>query len=774
MNDLRKINSQALLEEKHAGGYGYYPSDREDTLDFRTIWRFFIGYKWSIFFITLATLMLSLIISLSLTPSYRAVGTIEIQPESEYGNKINEQKGQVTDKSFYQTQYEFLKSKALAARVIDKLGIRNEKAIHPDQAADSGKPLFSDLISDLIKDSKFWLLKLKQSLGFDIETMFPFPETKTNLGKIPQETLFLKHLKVISLKNTRIFTIQYEHSDPEMASKIVNTLASEFIAMNRERRSESMFDAQKYFKEQLAITKMELDKKEKALTAYAKKYSLLTTGNNETLVEKRLSELSLAVILAENKRIEMESRYKTNSMGVGHSAINPAVDTEVMRELKLKKDKKQVEYDTLLSGLKKHADIDVTMGRELLQQTQREINALQKRINVEKRKINQAVKTERTINHQSLKKAFLAADQKLKKLKKELEAQKKKSFVLQDQKIGYNALKRKVEIKRQSYNELLRKAQAVKIMSKGGKNNISVLDKADIPYRQFKPNLKVNLSLGLIFGLFLGIVVSFVRNMFNDTVRSSEEIEKLSKLPVLGNIPKIKTRTAKTQVRLTYDKPKSAIAEACRSLRTTLLFSTDGDPKVVLITSPMPNEGKTTTAVNLSSAFVQAGKKVLLIDADLRKPSLHNRLKLDNTVGLATCLASKYDIDKAIQPKVLGDLSVLTAGEVKNNPVGLFSSEKMENLLKELSLTYDNIILDAPPVMGLADSLLLAHISSATLMVVSHGQTNGKELIATCNKIRQARGSLIGCIYTKVGAYDDDCSQDIYAYGNQSNFGLVR
>ncbi len=770
MNDLRNINSQILSEEQYAGGYGYSQEKKEDVLDFRSLWRFLLGYKWSILFITLVSLMISVVISLSITPSYLAIGTVEIQPESEYGHKINEQKGQPTDKSFYQTQYEFLRSKTLAARVIDKLGIRSRNVKPLDhQAKGASKPLFSDLLYD----TKLWLLEMKQSLGLNIGTIISFPETKTNLGKIPQETLFLKKLKIIPLKNARIVTIEYEHSDPEMASKIVNTLANEFIAMNRERRSESMSDAQKYFKKQLAITKIELDAKEKALTVYAKRHSLLTTGNNETLVEKRLLELSLAVTLAENKRIEMESRYKNNSIGVGQLTINPSLDNGVMRDLKLRKHKKQAEYDTLL-GLKNHVDIDVITRRDLLQQIRREINALQKRINAEQRRINQAVKTERNINHRSLKNAFLSADQKLRELRKELEAQKKRSFIFQDQKVGYDSLKRKVEIKRQSYNELLRKAQAIKIASKGGKNNISVLDKADIPYRQFKPNLKINLPLGVIIGLFLGVALSFLRNMFNDTVRSSEEIEKLSKLPILGNIPKIKTRKAKTQARLTYDKPKSAIAEACRSLRTTLLFSTDGDPKVLLITSPMPNEGKTTTAVNLASAFVQAGKKVLLIDADLRKPSLHNRLKLDNSIGLATCLVGEYDIDKAIQSKVLGDLSVLTAGQVKNNPVGLFSSEKMEDLLKELSLTYDNIILDAPPVMGLADSLLLANISSATLMVVSHGQTNGRELTAACNKIRQARGSLIGCIYTKVGAYDDGGSQDIYAYGNQNNYGLIR
>ena len=147
-------------------------------------------------------------------------------------------------------------------------------------------------------------------------------------------------------------------------------------------------------------------------------------------------------------------------------------------------------------------------------------------------------------------------------------------------------------------------------------------------------------------------------------------------------------------------------------------------------------------------------------------------LKLENTMGLASCLIGECDAEDAIYPKVLGELSVLTAGTISNNPVGLFSSEKMATLLRELSLTYDNIILDAPPVMGLADALVLAHVSSATLMVASHGQTNRKMLIVACNKIRQAQGHLVGCVYTKVGAYNDGYSQDLYAYGNRK-YGLV-
>jgi capsular exopolysaccharide synthesis family protein len=444
--------------------------------------------------------------------------------------------------------------------------------------------------------------------------------------------------------------------------------------------------------------------------------------------------------------------------------INPALDNSVMVTLKARKAQKLAEFQDKLKIFK--ADYPD------MKRLKRRINQIQRDINKEQKRINQAVRTERSINTNLLRNAYLAALQKEKKLKKSLNQQEDKSFVLKDKKIEYTSLQREVDTSRDLYQGLLKREKEVKIASVGGKNNISIVDKAEVPYRQFKPNLKINIPIGIMIGLFLGVGLSFLRNIFNDTVKSSEEIEKLSMLPILGTVPKIKTRAVKSQAMLTFTKPQSAIAEACRSLRTTLLFSTDGDPKVLLITSPMPNEGKTTTAVNLASAFVQAGKKVLLIDADLRKPSLHRRLKLANTMGLASCLVGECEVEDAIYPKVLGELSVLTAGTISNSPVGLFSSEKMAALLRELSLTYDNIILDAPPVMGLADALVLAHVSSATLMVASHGQTNRKMLIVACNKIRQAQGHLVGCVYTKVGTYDDGYSQDLYAYGNRK-YGLV-
>lgn len=756
VNNLQEINPRELLDNQY--GYGGYDSsqEKEDTLDLRTLWRSLMGYKWSILFITLIASIAAVFFSLSITPSYRAVGTIHIQRivDKVTDHKVNALQQNITDKDFYQTQYEFLKSRELAGRVIDELGIRHS-AIVVASKKDESKPIFGDYINK----TKIWLFDVKKSLEQSLGIEFPFSKSKVRLGQVSQETQFLGGLKIIPLKNSQIVTVQYDHSDPEMASKIANGIATEFVKMNLERRSASTVYAKDFLKEQLEIAKIELDKKERALAKYAKKYSLTASGGNAELVDRRLVALSAAVTQAENVRIDMESRYRHNSLGVGRATINPSLDSGIMATLRTRKAQKLAEYQDKLKLFKPDYPDMQRLKKQILQ--------LRNDINKEQKRINRAVGVEKKMNTGSLKQAYLASIAKEKKLKEKLSIQKSKSFILKDRKIGYSSLEREVATSRDLYQSLLTRAKEVKIASVGGKNNISIVDKAEVPPNQFKPNLKFNVVVGTLIGLFLGVFISFLRNILNDTVRSSSEIERLSKLPILGTIPKIKTKAVKTQAVLTFTKPQSSIAEACRSLRTTLLFSTDGDPKVLLITSPMPNEGKTTTAVNLASAFVQAGKKVLLIDADLRKPSLHRRLKLDNTVGLASCLIGESDADKAIQGRVLGDLSVLTAGTILNNPVGLFTSEKMAALLGELSKTYDNIILDAPPVMGLADSLVLANVSSATLMVASHGQTERKRLIDACSRIRQARGHLIGCIYTKVGSYDDG-----YSYGNRS-YGLV-
>ncbi len=764
-NNLQEINSGVLAERRY--GYGGYDSsqDKEDTLDLRTLWRSLMGYKWSILFITLLASIIAVLVSLSMTPSYRAVGTIQIQRDvgrvTNY--KINVAENQTTGKDFYQTQYTLLQSRELARRVIDRLGIRN-KIINDNIKQEQNKSIFDQYINKV----KVWILESKKSFEQSVGVTIPFPKPKVQLGQISQEVQFLGGLKIIP-DESQIVTIQYEHSDPVMASKIVNMLAEEFVKMNLERSTQWTSGEKDKLYKQRDLAKETLDQKERELADYARKNSIMGTGGNEELVYKQLREISAALIQADNRYAEMKSRYDYKSLGVGRVSIAPERDSATVLTLKARLAQKLAEYEEKSKDFKP-AYPDMISLEKQIRQLRVLIQKEQSRATVSARR---AREKETRMSEASLRKAYLAALQTKKSLAKKLDDKKWEAFQFKKKKIKYDALEREVNLAKKSYDELASRAEAVTIATNlKSKNNVSVVDKADIPFHQFKPNFKFNLVVGTLIGLFLGIVLSFLRNMLNDTVRSSVEIERLSNLPILGSIPKIKVKEVKKQALLTFSRPQSAIAEACRSLRTTLLFSTDNDPKVVLITSPMPNEGKTTTAVNLASAFVQAGKKVLLIDADLRKPSLHNRLQLDNSMGLAPCLVGECRPEEAIQFGVLGDLSVLTAGRVANNPIGLFTSEKMSNLLKELSKTYDNIILDAPPVMGLADSLVLANISSVTLMVASHGQTNRRRLVESCNKIHQARGNLLGCIYTKVGVYDDGYSQNCYVYGNR-RYGLV-
>ena len=821
MNELRKNTTQELVEGRHPYGvyYGSPHQEDDDEIDLRTLWRTLMRYKWSILLITLLTFIATLVVTLSMTPVYRAAATIQIQREVEKvtNYEVNTQQQQVTDKDFYQTQYELLKSRVLARRVIDELGLDNVGG--DEQLA---KPFFSDLLDE----AKNWFNETKASL---VDSTTENEDLSVNMGEVPQEELFGKNLSIIPVKNSQIVKLEYEHKDPELAAQIVNTMADKFIAMNLERRASSATYAKEFLAEQLALAKSKLNESEKKLVGYAKKRGIVTTGDNEALVDKRLVELSLAVTDAEAKRIDAESRYKYNSTGKsvsrvrlddlntiladtsaakinvgsigGGASLVTVPDNSVVRALREAKARKEVEYQDKIKVYKKAHPTIIRIQQEINQlkveirreqakikeearrqqaKVQAAIRKEQARVQAEIRRERARVKAEikkeraaslrreKNYTSQALKRNYLAALQKEKELKKKLRAQKKLSFELKDKNIGYSVLKREVDTNRELYKGLLQRVKEVGVASVSGKNNISIVDEALVPYKQYKPNLKLNLAIGTLLGLMLGIGLSFLREMLNNTVKSSEEIERLSHLPILGLIPKGKGGKKKNQALLTIKEPKSAVAEAARSLRTNLLFSTkDGAPKILLFTSAMPNEGKTTAAINLASAFAQAGKKALLVDCDLRKPSIHSQVYIENTRGLSNYLVGECSLDEVIQPYALGELSVLPSGPISPNPVELFSSDRMKEMLEDLTMRYDTVILDGPPVMGLADALVLSNVASATVMVASHGETGRKNLSEACEKIRRANGNLIGCIYTKVtqdgGGYS---YYDYYEYGN--------
>jgi capsular exopolysaccharide synthesis family protein len=281
-----------------------------------------------------------------------------------------------------------------------------------------------------------------------------------------------------------------------------------------------------------------------------------------------------------------------------------------------------------------------------------------------------------------------------------------------------------------------------------------IVDPALLPNKPFKPDPKLNLALGGVLGLFLGILSAFLFEFINDKVRTSDELEKLTNLPILGIIPRLRGTGLDADIKramISNIDPTSAVAEAFRSMTTMLMFATrTGLPHTLNVTSSLPSEAKSSTCANLATALGQLGKRVLLIDADLRKPTGHQRFRLDNSVGLSSYLTYQAELEEVVQATNLKNVQMMTAGPIPPNPVELLASERLDTLLGLAPELFDVIILDSPPTIGLSDAFILSNRVNATILVAAYGQARRRILADTLKRLRRANANLIGIIFTKV------------------------
>ena len=299
-------------------------------------------------------------------------------------------------------------------------------------------------------------------------------------------------------------------------------------------------------------------------------------------------------------------------------------------------------------------------------------------------------------------------------------------------------------------------------------NNSTIIDRAQVPGGPIKPNQLYNLAIGLLLGLMLGAALAILFEFMDDTLKTPEDIERQLKLPVLGIIPKL---SAKQTIAQATADPRSAFSEAYRSVRTALQFSTEnGVPRVLLVTSSGPGEGKSTSALALARNFAQLGKKVLLVEADLRNPSLSRTLQVARRdKGLSILLAGGGTLEASIAHQAVEGLDVLFAGPLPPNPVELLAGVHMRALLSSALRQYDQVIIDGPPVMGIADSPVLAHVGEATLLVVHSGVTRIRDAQASLKRLHTSRTRIVGALLTK---YDTKVSGHGYRYEGSYDYGV--
>ena len=691
---------------------------RDDELNLREYWQVIAHRKWTVLTFFMVVVITTLIASFLATPIYRASLTLQIErdlPKVVKFQDVTPVESGAADKDFYQTQYELLKSRTLAKRTMDQLSLATTPAFMDKHAG--------GVISGLM------------------QTMGVKSSSETQANDIVAN--FLQDLVISPVKQSRLVEVSFESYDPELSAKVVNTLAENFIEMNLERRIDASSYAKSFLEDRLTQVKVKLEDSEKKLIQFARTYEIIKVDENRTIQLQKLREVTLALTEAEKERLSAETLYRSSQRNSGHS-LEAVLNSEVISRLKQTQAELEASYQEKLKVFKPNYPA--------MLQLKEQISEIEAKIESEVDNIRGSIRSNYEI-----------AKQKESKLGKQLTKLKDEVLSIQDRSIEYNILQREVDTNRELYEGLLQRMKEVGVAGGVTTNNISIVDAAYVPHKKYKPRISINLLLAIIIGLVGGVGFAFFFEHLDDTIKLPQDLERKMHVPLLGIVPEVKSarvkRTDNVQLALmSATEPRSGFAEAYRSVRTSLLFATSsGAPKILLFTSPGPSEGKTTSALNVAITFTQTGSKVLLVDTDLRNPSMHRLLGLDNTMGLTNFLAGDAQPAQVSQATEVADLFAIPSGPLPPNPAELLSGGKMAELLLLAREKFDYVILDGPPVLGLADALVLANIAQSTVIVVEAGVTRQGHLSGALKRLKSIHASIVGGVMAKyketTGAY---------------------
>ena len=548
--------------------------------------------------------------------------------------------------------------------------------------------------------------------------------------------LLQDHLRVTLPRNSRVVQVSFDSRDPQMAAAVANSFCTNFLFANLQRRFAASQYSRDFLQGQLAQTKARLEASERALIGYARAAGLVDASAGasgpqgpgpRSLTTANLVDLNGAYAAASAARIAAEQRWREAQaaplMSLPEVLSNPAVAeltrhrAELQGELEQLRQRFKPEHPTMVQQQARIAALD-EQARALAGGLLR-----------------------------SLEEQFRAAAAQEQALARRLATLKGQTLAEQDRGIRYNILKREVDTNRQLYDGLLGRFKEVSAETGITSNNVSVVDVADPPLRPVWPRPVPIMGLALLVGAALAGLLVILREWLVDAVRAPDEVGERLGLPLLGAVPR-----ARGGVLRALDDPRSPVAEAIQSVRTALeLASDEGLPRTVLVTSSREREGKTTVALALARALAEE-RRVLLVDADLRRPSLHRLLMLGNEAGLSSLLARRTEGAAAIQPTIYPGLDLLAAGPLAPNPGQLLAGATLPAILAEQAERYDLVILDGPPVLALADAPRLAGNVAATLFVVEANRSQGGGLRLALNRLAQAHATVTGAILTKMEA----------------------
>ncbi len=737
------------------------PGVEEEENHLRDYWEVIRKYRWLIAIFSLAVVLTTALVIFRMTPIYTAETTLLIERKSpqvlNIPQVLSEQSVTWDEYDYYKTQYEILRSRRLAAQVIQEQDLENNSLFSGER-----RERTKGLVSNLRDKAKTWV----KNLGLGGQSALPTPKThgRGPLG-IRSELIaaYGAMLEIVPISGTRMVKLVFNTPDPELSALLANAHAEAYIRQGLRQRTQASGVAQRFLEEELVGLKERVEKSEAGLNRYRRDKGIISLEDKENIVVERLGDLNKRLTEAEAETIALGAKVRVIHE-LNYHSLPEVVTSALIQAFKGQLVRLEGDYAYLAARFKPEYP--------RLAQLKAQVEEIQRRLEQE---------TQRVVG--GIKSAYQSAKAKEITLRAKMEEQKAAALSLKDASVEYAILAREIDTNRQLYDSVLQRMKEIGVGAGVHGSNVSIIDKAEQPRSPSKPKKAISILLSALVGLMGGVMLAFFLEYLDNTMNTREEIERHLRLPTLVVVPDFKgikfsnnnyapkrimsqveaavrhllpqTNGSQSGVSAKENFPShnrlSVVIEAYRTLRTAILLSqAEEPPKTILFTSSLSREGKSSTVINTAIIFAQMGKKVLVIDADLRRSDCHKILGIENGKGLAEVLTGGGKAKEMISPAATENLFLLSSGTTPPNPTELVGSSKMHEILTSLQEHYDHIFIDSPPVIPLSDAILLSTRVDGVVLIVKGNETPRNIVKEAHQQLSFARAKFLGVVLNGV------------------------